>query len=178
MRSSQAHISQIALFAKRTYGLVQKLLIKGVKACHQIMKNNVTWDQTVGEDHYLSAEGLILSSRVLEELGSLLLSQSAGLTAGNISVSSSWGLIFLSHRMCAWTRLITKGNCIQSISIFGEDHSSCFFVCFSRKALRFLFFSCRFLFYFRGWVHEDLGKSVLIQKNLKGEATDIFWRQS
>lgn len=84
-RSSQAHISQIASFAKSMYGLVRVVDQRGESK----LRNNVTWGQTGGEDHYLSAEGLILSSRVLEELGSLLLFQSAGLAAENISVSLS-----------------------------------------------------------------------------------------
>lgn len=167
MRSSQAHISQTALFAEWMYGLVRVADQRG----GGVLWTNVIWAQTGGEDHYLSAEGFLLSSRVLEELGPLLLLQPAGLSAENISVSlaEAW-YAALSRCVCAWTRLITKGNCIQSISIFGEDHSR--FVCFSHKAFRFSFLSCCRLFYFRlklsTW---RLGK---ISANTKNKTLDFF----
>lgn len=177
---------RLQLRAKWTYGLVQVVDQRG----ESVWWMNVIWGQTVEEDHYLSAEGLILSSRVLEELGSLLLLQTAGLAAENISISRSRGLPFLSHCMCAWTCLITKGNCIQSISIFGEDRSR--FVFFLIGHLDFFLLMLFFLFYFRlkssTW---RLGKISTNTKNkafdLKKENTKkknrnmkllIFWRQS
>lgn len=109
-------------------------------------------------------------------------------------VSSSRGLVFLSQYICAWVSLITKANCIQSISIFGEDNS----LFFCHVTLRFFFFlscvSCTGVLCFTSnfsWSHKYEGKiNTTNTENkkywlddvflfvLKYEATDTFWHQS
>lgn len=97
------------------------------------------------------------------------------------SLSTNWedvkspqtGAWFFCPSTCAWASLIAKANCIQSISIFGEDNS-CFFVIWLRFFFSFLCFMERsFVFDFKLCLVG--GKSVLQIQRTKNIDWMIFF---